>query len=113
MKLDKRTVKCEDCGNVWGSMALPKNLKCKKCKSTNISEKGLEVANSELKKAEETAKEAVKMVEAATKMVENNQPPVCGRCKGDGTWHSVKTGYRALTSSEPLQDASRPCPECV
>jgi len=38
--------------------------------------------------------------------------PVCPRCGGDGFWHSTKTGYRAKTSSEPLIDKSRKCPEC-
>jgi len=36
----------------------------------------------------------------------------CPRCKGDGVWHSTKTGYRAKTSAEPLVDPTRPCPEC-
>ena len=38
--------------------------------------------------------------------------PVCLRCKGDGRWHSTKTGVRALTSSEPLIDETKPCPDC-
>ena len=38
--------------------------------------------------------------------------PICPRCKGDGFWHSNRTGVRALTSSEPLVDESRPCPDC-
>jgi hypothetical protein len=37
---------------------------------------------------------------------------VCPRCKGDGKWHSTKTGVRALTSSEPLVDLTRNCVEC-
>ena len=36
----------------------------------------------------------------------------CPRCKGDGFWHSTKTGYRAKTTSEPLIDKKRKCPEC-
>jgi hypothetical protein len=38
--------------------------------------------------------------------------PICPRCKGDGVWHSTKTGVRALTSAEPLIDSTKPCPEC-
>lgn len=37
---------------------------------------------------------------------------VCKRCNGDGIWHSTKTGVRAKTSSEPLVDPDRPCPDC-
>jgi DnaJ-class molecular chaperone len=37
---------------------------------------------------------------------------ICPRCKGDGRWHSTKTGVRALTSSEPLVDETKPCPDC-
>jgi hypothetical protein len=37
---------------------------------------------------------------------------VCGRCGGDGLWHSTKTGYRAKTASEPLVDPDRKCPAC-
>jgi len=36
----------------------------------------------------------------------------CRRCKGDGFWHSPKTGVRAETSTEPLIDKSRKCPKC-
>jgi hypothetical protein len=36
----------------------------------------------------------------------------CPRCKGDGRWHSTKTGVRALTSSEPLVDLTKNCPDC-
>jgi hypothetical protein len=38
---------------------------------------------------------------------------VCPRCKGDGKWHSTKTGVRALTSSESLVDLTKPCPDCL
>ena len=37
---------------------------------------------------------------------------ICSRCEGDGIWHSPKTGVRAVTSAEPLIDASRKCPKC-
>ena len=37
----------------------------------------------------------------------------CPRCKGDGIWHSSRTGVRVQTAGEePLVDASRKCPEC-
>lgn len=35
---EKRTVKCNGCGNEWESQAKPKNLKCKKCGGTDIQE---------------------------------------------------------------------------
>ena len=37
---------------------------------------------------------------------------VCPRCKGDGIWHSSRTGVRAATSTEPTIDATRKCPQC-
>lgn len=36
----------------------------------------------------------------------------CPRCKGDGIWHSGKTGIRAITSPEPNIDPERKCPKC-
>jgi len=40
-------------------------------------------------------------------------PPVtCHRCKGDGVWHSPRTGYRARTATEPLIDRNRKCSVC-
>jgi len=47
-----------------------------------------------------------------TKLMMKEKTKVCPRCGGDGFWHSTKTGYRAKTSSEPLIDKSRKCPEC-
>ncbi len=31
MPIEQRNVKCNDCGHIWLSGAMPKNLKCKKC----------------------------------------------------------------------------------
>ena len=38
----------------------------------------------------------------------------CPRCKGDGTFHSSKTGVRAATAAdtEPVADPTRVCPRC-
>lgn len=36
----------------------------------------------------------------------------CPRCKGDGIWHSNRTGVRVATAAEPLVDASKACPAC-
>jgi hypothetical protein len=33
-----RDVKCDDCGFVWSSQAMAKNLKCKKCRSESITD---------------------------------------------------------------------------
>jgi hypothetical protein len=38
---------------------------------------------------------------------------ICKRCGGDKFWHSTKTGVRALTSSEPLVDLAKNCPDCL
>ena len=87
---EKRTLECKKCGNMQDSAAMPKNVaagkvKCKQCAGTSFIDT-LPVAEPEIK--------------------------TCPRCKGDGFWHSNRTGVRALTSSEPLVDELRPCPEC-
>ena len=93
----KRTVKCSnpDCGRIWDSTAKPDNLKCKDCKGTDIEDNYIATPEPEPKKKE--------VAEA---------PKVCSRCNGDGIYHSNKTGIRAKTSTEPLVDPSRPCPDC-
>ena len=69
-------------------------------------------AEKEAKEAEKIASDAIDKANRAAEIAESKRPPACWRCGGDGTWHSTKTGYRAKTSSEPLHDPSRPCPEC-
>jgi hypothetical protein len=36
----------------------------------------------------------------------------CRRCKGDGVFHSNRTGIRAKTAAKPLADPSKVCPQC-
>ena len=36
----------------------------------------------------------------------------CPRCKGDGIWHTVKTGYRLKTSTEIAVKPDEKCPRC-
>lgn len=72
----------------------------------------LEKAEKEAEEAKEAASEAVRIAQEKAEIVESKQPAPCWRCGGDGTWHSTKTGIRAKTSSEPLCDSSRVCPEC-
>lgn len=72
----------------------------------------LEEATQELEDAKGVEVKAKQAVEDKAAEVERKTPPPCPRCKGDGTWHSTKTGIRAKTASEPLQDSSRTCPEC-
>jgi len=55
-------------------------------------------------------KEVVEEVVEKTKQVPKKV--TCPRCKGDGWWHSSRTGVRVKTASEPLVDESRPCPQC-
>ena len=69
-------------------------------------------AKKAAEEAEKIASDAIDKANAATATAKSLEPPACWRCGGDGTWHSTKTGYRAKTSSEPLHDPSRPCPEC-
>jgi hypothetical protein len=76
------------------------------------AETELEAANKEAAEAQLAADEAVKVAEDKAKVAESKKPAPCWRCNGDGEWHSTKTGVRAKTSSEPLHDASRVCPEC-
>ena len=49
----------------------------------------------------------------AKKIVDDLPQQTCARCKGDGIWHSTKTGYRANTAAEPLVDPTRKCPACA
>lgn len=72
----------------------------------------LDKANKEAEEAQKIAEEAIKEAEEKAAVAESKKPAPCFRCNGDGTWHSLKTGYRAKTSTEPLHDASRVCPEC-
>lgn len=52
------------------------------------------------------------------KTVEEQERPTvpkkvtCPRCKGDGVFHSNRTGSRAATSADPLIDPSKVCPKC-
>ena len=71
-----------------------------------------EAAKKAAEEAEKIASDAIDKANAATATAKSLEPPPCWRCGGDGTWHSTKTGCRAKTSSEPLHDPSRPCPEC-
>lgn len=72
----------------------------------------LKAAQKEAEKAQIEADEAIRKAEEKAADVVDKTPPPCTRCNGDGFWHSLKTGYRAKTSSEPLIDTSRTCPEC-
>ena len=86
---EKRELECSECGTKWQSQAKPENvaagkIKCKECACTKI-------------------------IDAAAIEAE---PQQCGRCNGDGIWHSTKTGYRAKTAAEPLVDPTRKCPAC-
>lgn len=71
-----------------------------------------EAAEIEAEEAQIAADEAIKVAEDKAKVAESKKPAPCWRCDGDGEWHSTKTGVRAKTSSEPLHDTSRVCPEC-
>jgi len=71
-----------------------------------------EAAKKAAEEAEKIASDAIDKANRAAEIAESKRPPACKRCGGDGFWHSTKTGYRAKTSSEPLIDVSRVCPEC-
>ncbi len=49
---------------------------------------------------------------AKKKAKKEQEKVICSRCKGDGFWHSTRTGVRAKTSPEPLVDEGRVCPKC-
>ena len=75
-----------------------------KNKSQNIQPVGVST-----KEAEEvqSAEEQLKRPKTKLKKI------TCPRCKGDGIWHSNKTGYRAKTAgNEALVDHSKKCPDC-
>jgi hypothetical protein len=78
----------------------------------NTGETELEAATKEAEEAQVAADEAIKLAEEKAADVIDKTPPPCSRCNGDGMWHSPKTGYRAKTSTEPLIDTARACPEC-
>ena len=72
-----------------------------------------EEATKEADEAQAEADKAILKAEEAKAVAKSKEPPPCPRCNGDGFWHSLKTGYRAKTSSTPLLDESRACPECL
>jgi len=47
-----------------------------------------------------------------SKKKKNDKIIICSRCKGDGYWHSPKTGYRAKTAAGLLVDKTKKCPAC-
>jgi len=73
--------------------------------------------NRTMAKLKKPVTEVASVESTQVSQVETQDEPVvtkavCPRCKGDGVFHSTKTGYRAKTSAEPLIDTSRPCPDC-
>lgn len=54
--MEKRTVKCNGCDNVWESAAMAKNLKCKKCQSVDIQDNYVDPEAEAKAKAEAEAK---------------------------------------------------------
>jgi len=66
------------------------------------------MAKGTLKESESMTDEEAKPSELELVKVKKQ----CPRCKGQCTWVSSKTGYRAKTAAEPLTDPGRKCPEC-
>jgi Zn finger protein HypA/HybF involved in hydrogenase expression len=98
-----RTVKCNavGCGHIWESGAKSANLKCKKCQSVDIQDNYVDPYEQETQNEQETPE--VKLVPKEI---------TCPRCKGDGIWHTSRTGARLATIAGPTEDASKVCPEC-
>lgn len=109
-------LKCSDC-HIYGTECDNTNPADPACDNfapelPTEPETELEAAQKEAAEAQEAAEEAIRVAEAAKKVAKSKEPPPCPRCNGDGFWHSLKTGYRAKTASEPLIDESKVCPSC-
>jgi hypothetical protein len=109
-------LKCSDC-HIYGTECDNTNPADPACDNFTPAppvqvDTELEEAEKDLEAAKATEEDAASKVKDAEDIVKSKTPPPCPRCNGDGFWHSLKTGYRAKTSSEPLIDTARVCPKC-